>query len=592
MSGTVFRSSSLSSLVSAHANGTLECLVQNLAEGGVSVDHHTELLHGGAGRDGVGTLLDEIGGVDANDVNGNDLAGVLIVQNLGNAGALSLGQGLGVCSEGSLGLAKGPALLLGALNALLFGGSHHGDLGMGEASGGDGVVVDHVGAAGDILDGADALGGGRVGQHHLSVGIADAVDVGDDLAALGLGQDLHLLIDGDEAAVGLDAHVLEAHVGGVGDAAGGNHGGIDLDGLDVLLGLGVDHLDGNGLLPGDAGGDLGGEDAGAVVDGTVADKDALGLLGNFTIEGGHEVGEGLDEGDLGSEGGVDVGEFQADVSRANDGDPLGDELQLESAVGGVDGLFVDGDAGGNEGHRSRGQNDVLGRVNLASGLVLDLVGVASEDAAAFDDLASQTKEGVAQVALDVGSQVLGVVGDALAVVLDLSGDLDAHRLQMMLVLHVADASRGGQEGLARDAATVDAGSADVAAGKDGRGEGLAPRVQRGSVSADAASDDGHVEIVRSVRHPKGRGTAGGGSSSGMGPRWHREGSRVGHEKGRYDQCQSHISSILCVGGHFVVNIGSNISFWREMCRLFSITYRWRNEKIVDGDDSIAATADC
>ena len=244
----------------------------------MGVDHHTQLLHGGTGRNGVGTLLDKIGGVNTNDVDGNDLSGVLIVQNLGNTGALSLGQGLGVSPERSLGLAKGPALLLGAFDALLLGGSDHGNLGMGEAGGGDGVMVDLVSAADDVLDGADALGRGGVGKHHLSVGIADAVDVGDDLTVLGLGEDLHLLVDGDEATVGLDAHILEAHVGGVGDAAGGNHGGVDLDGLDVLLGLGVDHLDGDGLLAGDAGSDLGGEDACAVVDGAVTDEETSACL--------------------------------------------------------------------------------------------------------------------------------------------------------------------------------------------------------------------------------------------------------------------------------------------------------------------------
>ena len=87
MSGTVFRSSSLSSLVSAHANGTLECLVQNLAEGGVSVDHHTELLHGGAGRDGVGTLLNKVGSVDADDVNSDDFLRLLVEEDLGNSGS-------------------------------------------------------------------------------------------------------------------------------------------------------------------------------------------------------------------------------------------------------------------------------------------------------------------------------------------------------------------------------------------------------------------------------------------------------------------------------------------------------------------------
>ena len=45
------------SLVGGHADGALEGLIQNLAEGGVRVNHHSELLHSRAGGDGVGALL-------------------------------------------------------------------------------------------------------------------------------------------------------------------------------------------------------------------------------------------------------------------------------------------------------------------------------------------------------------------------------------------------------------------------------------------------------------------------------------------------------------------------------------------------------
>ena len=86
-----------------HADGALEGLVEHLAESGVCVDHHRELLHRGAGSDGVGALLDEVRGVDADDVHTKHLASVLVEEALGDAGALKLGKSLGVGLEGARG---------------------------------------------------------------------------------------------------------------------------------------------------------------------------------------------------------------------------------------------------------------------------------------------------------------------------------------------------------------------------------------------------------------------------------------------------------------------------------------------------------
>ncbi len=105
---------------------------------------------------------------------------------------------------------------------------------MSEARGGNGIVVDDVFPSANVLDGRDPLSGGGVCQHHLSVGISDAVDVGNDFAVFVFGKDLHFLVDGDESSLGLDAHVFESHVFGVGDASGGYHGGVDFESFDVL----------------------------------------------------------------------------------------------------------------------------------------------------------------------------------------------------------------------------------------------------------------------------------------------------------------------------------------------------------------------
>ncbi len=102
-----------------HADIALEGLVKNLAEGGVGVHHHGELLDGCAGGDGVGALLDEIRCVHADDVHAEHLASVLVEEALGDAGALELCKGLGVGLERALRLAEFEAL--GGLRGLGLG---------------------------------------------------------------------------------------------------------------------------------------------------------------------------------------------------------------------------------------------------------------------------------------------------------------------------------------------------------------------------------------------------------------------------------------------------------------------------------------
>mmetsp|Transcript_3908 Transcript_3908/g.8604 ORF Transcript_3908/g.8604 Transcript_3908/m.8604 type:complete len:341 (-) Transcript_3908:777-1799(-) len=337
-----------------HAHGSLESLVQHLAKRRVRVHHHAQLLHRRARRHGIGTLLNQIGSVNSNNVHRHNLPGTLVIQNLGHSIPLQLCQRLGIGAEAPLALAKLPPLLRGELDRLLLGGTHHGDLGMGEARGRDGVVVDLVGPAADVLDGADSLGRGGVGKHHLAVGVADAVDAGNDLAVVVFGEDSHLFVDGDEASGGFDAGFFESHVGRVGDAAGGDHGGVDFEGFDMFLGLSINHLDSHRLLPRNPRRNLARKNASPVIDGPLPNQEPLGLLGNLPVEGGHDVGQGLDEGDLAAQGGVDVGEFESDVAGSDDGDPFGYRLEFEGAVGGVHGLLVDGDSGGYERDGSRG----------------------------------------------------------------------------------------------------------------------------------------------------------------------------------------------------------------------------------------------
>jgi hypothetical protein len=48
--------------------------------------HHGELSHGAAGRHGVGALLDQVRGVQPDDVHAQDLLRLLVVQHLRNGG--------------------------------------------------------------------------------------------------------------------------------------------------------------------------------------------------------------------------------------------------------------------------------------------------------------------------------------------------------------------------------------------------------------------------------------------------------------------------------------------------------------------------
>jgi len=154
------------------------------------------------------------------------------------------------------------------------------------------------------------------------------------------------------------------------------------------------------------------------------------------------------------------------------------------------------------------------------------------------DVAAQRLQRALEVPLDRLGQVARVVRNPLALERD-AAHLDAHRLEVHLVLHLADAARGGEQGLGGDAAPVDTGAADLVALDDGHlhallwwgwGGGLSwferrrgrcgalrctartrlslPRpesqgsgahllhsVQRGAVAAHAAADDHQIVIV-------------------------------------------------------------------------------------------------
>ena len=80
-------------LVRRAAHAALEGLVEHLAERGVRVDGHRELAQVDAVLDGVGHLLDEVGGVQTHDVARDDLGRVCAEDDLTMGGEESVTPG-------------------------------------------------------------------------------------------------------------------------------------------------------------------------------------------------------------------------------------------------------------------------------------------------------------------------------------------------------------------------------------------------------------------------------------------------------------------------------------------------------------------
>ena len=180
--------------------------------------HHAQLLHTRPRRHRVCALLDQVRRVDPDDVHRHHLLVFLLYRTF----AMPFPSGCASALESSPATPRRSPLLRRARDGPLLGGTHHGNLRVGEARRGDGVVVRLVRPAADALDGADALGGRGVGQHHLAVGVAGAVHAGDHLPVVVAGQNPPLAVDGDESALGLDARLLESRADRVREAPGGD----------------------------------------------------------------------------------------------------------------------------------------------------------------------------------------------------------------------------------------------------------------------------------------------------------------------------------------------------------------------------------
>mmetsp|Transcript_6980 Transcript_6980/g.25208 ORF Transcript_6980/g.25208 Transcript_6980/m.25208 type:complete len:309 (-) Transcript_6980:896-1822(-) len=277
--------------------GVLEELVQNLGKGGVGVDVELEVLDGLVGGHRVRGLVDEVGGVQADDPNPQDLPGVLPEDGLGHAVPLQLREGLGVGLERRLHHTNLELLLLRLLPRLLFRQSDEAHLRVREARRWDRVVVQNMGPPLDVLDRRDALRGRGVSEHVLPVGVPDAVHVRHRLAVLS--KHLHLVCHRHEAPpVRLRPNLVKGEPLGEGHPAGGHQAGVDLHDVHDLLGVEVRELDLHGLHPGHPLLHVGGQHPGPEVDVPRGDQGALRKSGDLVVEPGHDLVDGLDEGDL------------------------------------------------------------------------------------------------------------------------------------------------------------------------------------------------------------------------------------------------------------------------------------------------------
>mmetsp|Transcript_22935 Transcript_22935/g.40712 ORF Transcript_22935/g.40712 Transcript_22935/m.40712 type:complete len:302 (-) Transcript_22935:510-1415(-) len=298
-----------------HTHSTLEGFIHNFRKSWVSVDHHTQFLYSGSGGNSIGTFLNQISSMKTNNVNSNNFSSFFLEQDLGNTIALAFCQCLTVGTEATLRLAQSPALILGHFNGLFFSGSNHGDFGVSEACGWDGSMIDNVLPSADVFNGGDTMSRRCMSQHHFSVGITNAVQVGDELSIFVMAaQYLHLLVDIDETSVGFNATSLQSHVASVGDTSGGNHCGIDFDRFYMFFGLGVDHFDSYRLFSWNAGRDFRCEHTSSVINGSITDQETFRLFGNLAIKGRHEIIHGLDEGYFGTKSSVHIREFESNVT--------------------------------------------------------------------------------------------------------------------------------------------------------------------------------------------------------------------------------------------------------------------------------------
>src|SRR5436190_3030191 len=448
-----------------------------LGERRVCVDGQVHLLHRVLVRASDDELVDQLGGVRADDVSAEDLSVLGATNDLHEALRLTGRAGAAAGREGEF----SDLVLDLALLALLLGESDRRHLGVAVGRPGDVRVVEQMGMlAGDHFGHDHALALSLVREHRRTGHVTDRVQ--------SLHARLHPLADLDEAAIGeLNALLLEPDLLDVRRATGRDEHDVDLELL--LLAAGFDGH-GDGILADLDVRDLG---AGEDVDLPLLER-ALDLLGRIRVLDGQDVRHHLEQRDLRSEGGEDVGELAADGARADDGVRLRRLLQHERLVRRDHGLLVQlqPDLRQPLHARAGGDDDRLLRVVL---LLLSVRRLHTDGV-----LARELRR-----ALDPGDLVLLEQELDPLRVLRADGARPLHR-HAVVELHLAgrhtevgrllhllgDVCRLEQR-LRRDAPPDDAGAAEPFALDDGGVEAELGGADRADVAGGAAADADHAE---------------------------------------------------------------------------------------------------
>src|SRR5271166_1786434 len=278
----------------------------------MGVDDVGKMLRGALQLESDYRLSNQLGRVGPDDVDAQDLAVLLIGDDLDEAVVRAHDAGARVGGERELAdLYVVPQFL-----RLGFRQAHAADLGMAVSRVGNAQLVDGLHRlAGNVRHGNDAFHRARVRQlRKAHSDVADGVDAG-------LGG-THVLIDFHEAALDLDLSLLDADVLRARRATDGDQ---HLVGLDLLL-LAV-HREGHsdavlGTLDGF---DLGVDEA---VDAALA-VHTHQFLGDFFVFHWHVAGQHLEDSHVSAEGLVDAGELDAYRTGADHDQRLRDVVEAE-----------------------------------------------------------------------------------------------------------------------------------------------------------------------------------------------------------------------------------------------------------------------
>src|SRR5579863_9373303 len=454
----------------------VERLADGFIDGRMRVDGVHHGLHGGLGLHRQHAFGDQLIRLRADDVHAQDLAILLIGDDLDEAVVLAQDRGLAVGQERKL-----PDLDLVSLGSRLrFGETDAADAGFGVGRAGDAIPVDRRRRlTGNVRDGHHALGGSDVRQlRRPGDDIADGVHAG-------LAGALHL-VHFDEAAVQLDAGSFEADVLGIGLAPDGDEKrfGFDRFALAVIQ-RGVE-----------ADARIGSLDAGDIHSRAGLDANS-GLLEvaqeffrDFLIFHWNDARQHLKHRYFAAEAVEAGGEFDAYRTRAEYRQRLGYVRQIQNLDVSENALGIRLKPREHARLRAGGEHNGTRFEDLRGSVAGDLdATLAGEAAVALDP--------IDLVLLHQELDALGVLGNDLILAVEDQGEIEAGIVAMQAIglrmLEALPDIGGVEEGLGGNAADQQAGSTQPGVFFDNCGfQAVLSRADSRRISTGAAPDDDYV----------------------------------------------------------------------------------------------------